>query len=73
VWTTLDQKEPRKGFFADCVINTGSFQGIQMKTYHFRARITVDGVEEYRDFVFEAPNWSAARAQLRDAVAAASS
>lgn len=44
-----------------------------MKTYHFRARITVNGVEEYRDFVFEAANWSAARAQLRDAVAAASS
>jgi len=44
-----------------------------MKTYHFRARITVNGVEEYRDFTFEAPNWSVARAMLRDAVAAASS
>lgn len=44
-----------------------------MKTYHFRARIKVNGVEEYRDFTFEAPNWSAARAMLRDAVAAASS
>ena len=44
-----------------------------MKTYNFRAKITVNGVEQYQDFTFTAPNWTAARAQLRDAVAAASS
>lgn len=44
-----------------------------MKTYNFRAQITVNGVAEYRDFTFEAANWTAARRMLAEAVAAASS
>ena len=44
-----------------------------MKTYNFRAKITVNGVEEYRNFTFTANSWLEARAMLRDAIAAATS
>lgn len=44
-----------------------------MKTYNFRAEITVNGVPEYRDFTFTAADWNAARRMLAEAVRAASS